>query len=561
MGRRTAIGAWRRSLRPERRNLRADVVAGIPNAITNIPDGMASAVLAGINPVHGLYASLAGPLIGGLGVSTRLMVISTTGAGSVSTGSAVAGVSVQDRAATVAVLTLLAGAFMIIAGIFRLGRYTRFVSQSVMLGFLTGIAVNIVLGQLSDLTGAPVAGGTTVTRAIGVLAHPGRWDAASVGAGLVALLLLVLVNRTRASLAGSLVAIAVPTVVVVLVGWHTVARVGDAGEVAHGLPVPRLPELARFSPELLADAAALAAIILVQGAIVSQAAPNQETRADPSQDFTAQGAANVVSGLVAGMPVGASVGQTALNVASGARSRWAVIWGSVWMTAIMVGCWWLMRYVVVPTLAAILIYAAVTSLRQRELTTILRTGWNSRIALVATFLATLFLPVAVAVGIGVILSLVLQLNQEAIDLRGVRLVPEESGRFIETRSPARLPDRTVTILDIYGSLFYAGSRTLEARLPDPRGSVRPVVVLRLRGRTTLGSTFFAVISDYADRIEAAGGRLYLTGIAPELAAQIRQPGHRELTGNALLYASSPVVGASTLEAYNDATTWLVDPRH
>ena len=146
----------------------------------------------------------------------------------------------------------------------------------------------------------------------------------------------------------------------------------------------------------------------------------------------------------------------------------------------------LVAKVALPTLGAILIFAAVGSLRFGEVATILRTGLTSRIAVVTTFAATLFLPVAAAVGIGVALSLLLQLNTEAMDLKVVELLPREDGRFEERRAPSTLTSDHVTILDVYGSLLYAGTRTLQARLPDPGGAEAPVVILRLRGRTSLG---------------------------------------------------------------------------
>ena len=119
-----------------------------------------------------------------------------------------------------------------------------------------------------------------------------------------------------------------------------------------------------------------------------------------------------------------------------------------------------------PTLAAVLIMAAIGSIRPHEILTIFRTGREAQIGMVSTFLATLFLPVAAAVGIGVALSLLLQLNREAMDLAVVQLVRQPDGHFIERPAPDRLGDG-VTVLDVYGSLLYAGARTLQARLPNP----------------------------------------------------------------------------------------------
>ena len=110
------------------------------------------------------------------------------------------------------------------------------------------------------------------------------------------------------------------------------------------------------------------------------------------------------------------------------------------------------------------------SFKPAEIMTVLRTGRTSQIALIATFAATLFLPVAAAVGVGVVLSLLLQLNQETIDLKVVRLVPDARGSCTEAEVPKTLADGDVVILDVYGSLFYAGARTLQLRLPDPADS-------------------------------------------------------------------------------------------
>jgi SulP family sulfate permease len=222
-----------------------------------------------------------------------------------------------------------------------------------------------------------------------------------------------------------------------------------------------------MSFSLVTGAFAIAAIVLVQGAGVAEAAPNPgNAPSNPNQDIIAQGAGNLAAGFFRGIAVGGSVGQTALNVSVGGRTRWAAIWSGIWMLVILALFSGLVAKIALPTLAAILIFAAIGSIRPKEITTILRTGRNSLVALVSTFAATLFLPVAAAVGIGVALSL-LQLNQEAMDLAVVELIPLDDGRFEERPPPAVLTSQHVTILDVYGSLPYAGARTLQAHLPRP----------------------------------------------------------------------------------------------
>jgi sulfate permease, SulP family len=551
-----AVVRWLRSVRPERTNLRADILAGLPGAIASVPDGMAAAVLAGVNPVQGLYASFAGPIAGGLSSNTRLMVITTTSAAALAAGSALQTVPSGQRPEAVPLLVILVGVALTVAGIIRLGRYTRFVSYSVMIGFLTGIAVNIVCGQIADLTGVSAHGAFPLAKAADVLVHPGRVDLASLLTGLGALAILALLARTRLAVLSALVALVIPTVVVVLAGANSVARVGDAGDIPRGIPIPHLPDFRLLSFSLVTGALAIAAIVLVQGAGVAESAPNSgDALPNPNQDIIAQGAGNLAAGFFGGMPVGGSVGQTALNVTVGARTRWAAIWSGVWMLVILVVFSGLVRKIALPTLGAILIFAAVGSLRLGEVTSILRTGRVSQVAVIVTFAATLFLPVAAAVGIGVALSLLLQLNQEAMDLAVVELIPRDDGRFEERPPPTALTSHHVTILDVYGSLLYAGARTLQANLPDPAAAQSPVVVLRLRRRTSLGATFVKVVTDYADRIADADGRLYLSGLEPSLTERLRRTGH--VDGPVRTFEATPVVGESTQAAYLDAEAWLV----
>ena len=483
----TSVRAKRFSL-PPGKVLAGDLVAGLPGAISSVPDGMACGLLAGVSPVNGLYASAVGRLVGGTLSSTRLMVVATTSAAALATAAAVGDLPPDQREGTLTLLSLLAGAWMVVAALCRLGRYTRFVSHSVMIGFLTGVSVNIVCGQLGDITGTSPQAPVNIGKVWWLLTHLGEIDVATLAVGLAAAAIIVLLARTPLSSYSALIALIVPTAVVVLFGLDSVAQVSDSGGIPAGLPLPALPDFGAFSLSLLGSAAAVAAIVLVQGVGVSESAPNPGGPASSvSRDFLAEGAANMASGLFRGQPVGGSVGQTAVNVAAGARTRWAAIFSGLWMLVILLLFSGVIGVVAQSTLAALLIVAGIQSIRPAQIAMILRTGVISQIAFTATFIATLLLPVAAAVGVGVVLSLVLQLNREAMDLRVVRLQPTPHG-WRETPVPKRLERGEVVAVDIYGSLMYAGPKTLEFKLPDPAAGTGSAVVVRLRGRTELGAT-------------------------------------------------------------------------
>lgn len=554
---RRGTAAARREL-PERRNLQADALAGLSGSISSVPDGMAASVLAGVNPVHGLYACFAGRIGGGLSTSTKLMVVTTTSAAALAAGNALAPLPADRREGALLLLTLIAGAAMLAAGVLRLGRYTRFVPHSVMIGFLTGVAANIVFGQIPDLLGYSAQGSYNLAKAIDALRHVSSSAVPSLLTGACSMAIIVLLSRTRLSSVAPVLALIVPTLLVVLLGADSVARVSDAGAIPHGLPVPQLPRLRELTFSVLTGALAVAAIVLVQGAGVAESAPNPDGRlADADRDFVGQGVGNVASALFQGQPVGGSVGQTAINLSAGARSRWAGIFSGAWMLVILLVFAGPVGKVAVPTLSGVLVVAAVGSVRVGQISTIWRTHLNSKVGMLTTFLATLFLPVAAAVGIGVAVGLLLQLNREALDLRVVQLVPTGRPDVFEQRDPpTELASRAVTVLDIYGSLYYAGARTLQTKLPDPGPAHAAAVVLRLRGRTTISSTFVVVIEDYLRRVRAGGGRLYLSGVDPSLAQQI---GRFERFGAARgmrVFPAEVIIGASTQAAYDRAAEWL-----
>ena len=179
----------------------------------------------------------------------------------------------------------------------------------------------------------------------------------------------------------------------------------------------------------------------------------------------------------------------------------------------------------------------------------------SQVVVITTFAATLFLPVAAAVGIGVALSLLLQLNQEAMDLAVVELIPRDDGRFEERKPPAVLTSFHVTVLDVYGSLLYAGARTLQARLPAPGDARSPVVVLRLRRRTSLGLRSSRWSPTMPTNSSTPAARLYLSGLDPSVTERLHRTGH--VDGPVRAFEATPVVGESTQAAYLDAEAWLV----
>ena len=543
------------------RTLRRDGVAGLINAVVSVPDGLASAALAGVNPIYGLYTSIAGPIAGGALQSAQLMQISTTSASALAAGQAVAAYPETERGAAMFLLATLTGVLLALFGLLRLGRLVRFVSHAVMTGFLVGVATVLVLDQLAPLVGLSPRGPNEVLQFVDLLAHLGKLSVPTLAIGVLALVLSAGLARTRLATMSSLLALLVPTVLVALLGWEGVRRVQDVSPIPRGMPLPALPDFSLQSVELALAAAAVAVVIAVQGAGVSQTVENpDDSPVDASRDLIAQGAANVASGLCSGIPAGGSVGQTALNVSVGARTRWAGVLAGVWMLVIVLLVPGLVGQVPMAVLAALMILAGLSALDLREARSIWATGGAARWSILVTFVATLVLSVPVAVAVGVGVSVVLALASAASDVRIHEVIRLPDGRFAQATPPASLPSGEVTVLEVVGSLFFAGARTLGDALPSPSGSTRPAVVLRLRGRTSAGATLIEVLDAYADDLADVGGRLYLSGVDERLARQLRRAGKLDLDRGVHLVPAHEVLGASTLQAIEQAGAWLGSAR-
>ena len=541
--------------------LRQDVVAGLTSAIGNVPEGMADSLLVGVNPVYGLYASLVGPLVGGLFSSTQLMMVTTTSAAALASGQALISFAGDERDNALFLMVILIGVFQIVFGLLKLGQLTRFVSYSVMTGFLAGLAMLLILSQLPTAAGYEAAGSNKLTQAIDLLLHIAHINVLSLVLAALTLILAVILSRTRLGHFASIVAIAIPSLLVFFLQLDNVEIVRDISEIPRGFPTPVLPDFSE-ALNVASGAASIALIILVQAAGVSQSVPNPDgAPRSISRDIVAQGAANIASGFFRGLPVGGSLSGTSFALVAGARSRWALIFTGLWMAVIVLIIPGLVGYIAMPALGALLILAGFRSLKPSDISSVWSTGWGSRIAAIVTFIGTLILPIQLAVGLGVLLSSLLYINQSSTDVSLVRLVKRPDGQIEELKAPKKLSSHEVTVLDIYGHLFYAGARTLEQQLPAPEGSQSPVVVLRLRGYNSLGATLLDVLSDYAEKLQAVGGRLYLSGMSEAAYEQVVDSGRIELMGPVHAYEAEPVIWESTSEAVTDARTWLVGRRH
>ena len=541
----------------QRETLRDDGIAGLVLGVQSVPDGLAGGLLAAVNPLYGLYGYMIGTFTGALLTSSAFMAVQATGAMAIVVADVGAVHDADDPARALFTLAILTGIVMAVAGLLQLGSILRFVSNAVMVGFINAVGINIVLGQFGSFTGYESDGANRVLRALDTILSPLQLHWPTVLIGVATIVLIVTLERTPLGPLGMVLAIVLTSAIVELFGMDNVAQLRDIAEVPRSLPTPGLPDLGLI-PALLIPAAALAFVGLVQGAGISANFVNPDGKyPDASQDFIGQGAANIASGFFSGMPVGGSMSATALVTSAGAKSRQANVIAGLVMAAVILILGGAVGLVAMPAIAGLLMVVGYRTVKPHDLLSVWKTGRTQQVVMTVTFVLTMIIPlqnaVMAGVGISVILYVILQSNRVEIKHR----ILQADGSMIEQDAPNQLGSGEVIILQPYGSLFFAAAPVFEEALPVVTvESSNSVVILRLRGRSDLGSTFMEVLARYGESLRDVASKLVIVSGDEQLNAQLEVTGVTAVVGTENIYTSDERVGATVRRAYAEALEWV-----
>ncbi len=549
-------------LRPKslvsRTTVKDDAMAGLVLGVESVPDGLASGLLAGVNPVAGLYSYMFGLAGAALFTSTAFMAVQGTGAMAIIVAD-VDLASRDDPSRALFTLSILTGAVMILAGLLRLGSFLRFVSNSVMTGFITAVGINIVLGQLNDFTGYDADGGGRLSRTLDLALNFWKVDVPTLTVGIVTIALIVVLQRTKLGALGLVVAVFAGSAVAVLFDLldQDVARVRDVVDVPRSLPLITMPVF-RDIPALIIPAFSLAFVGLVQGAGVSAGFPNEDgSRQDESQDFVGQGAGNIAAGLFQGMPVGGSMSASSLVASAGAKTRAAAFFAAGVMAVVILLFGGVIELVAMPSLAGLLIVVGVGTIRPTRIISVAKTGTVPLTVMTITLVLTMVIPLQFAVLVGVGISIILFVLRQSTRLVTRRLIFHDDGRVEEVDPPDVVVPGEVIALQPYGALFFATASTLLEQIPSVSPESRnSVVILRIRGADDAGATLIDLVKGYASSLREVDSKLMIVTGNRNVIRQLRVTGATDIIGADNIYRSTAFLGESSRQAYDDATAWV-----
>lgn len=395
----------RRKIGYDLHHLPADVVAGLTGAVAGAPQAMGFAIVAGISPLYGLYSTLVATIVAALFSRSSFITVAPTNVLALVTGSALLHASDATQIERLFTITLLTGCFQIGFGVLRVGYLMRYVSMAVMTGFITGVGSLIILGQLFYLNGyradRSINGAFPRLWAWG--SHMGESNLQTSIIGFLAIGIILLCRWAGWRSIASLTALMTTSLLVLGLGWADVVLVKDIAPIPTGLPAPVFPDV-RYLDDYLGVGLALALLASAQSAALSVGSQAEDTQAIVNRDLFGHGAANVVGSFFQGMPACASFSRTAVNINAGAKTRLANVFAglTVGLILLSLGPW--IERIALAALAGHLIVASSNLIRPRQLQAVWVMGWQPRLAMIITFLATWLFPLANSIYIGIVLS-------------------------------------------------------------------------------------------------------------------------------------------------------------
>lgn len=486
------------------KQIKTDLLSGLTVALALVPEAVAFAFVAGVNPLVGLYAAFIMGLVTALIGGRPGMISGATGAIAVVLVSLVAQHGVEYLFATVVLMGLL----QILAGIFRLGKFIRLVPHPVMLGFVNGLAIVIFLAQMSQFKVPGVDGGHVWMQGMQLM----------MMLGLVGLTMAVVhflpkvTNIIPAPLAGILV-----TVAVVLAFNIDVPRVGDLATIKGGLPQFHIPLVPMFGSMdqfvdvmkiILPYALIAAAVGLIESLLtLNLVGEIKGERGGVSQECIAQGTANVITGFFGGMGGCAMIGQSMINVKSGGRTRLAGITAALFLLAFIVVASPLIEQIPLAALVGVMFMVVIGTFAWNSFKVMRKVPKTDAFVILLVTVVTVYEDLAVAVVVGVIVSALAYAWQNASRIHA---------KTYETPEGAK-------VYQIQGPLFF-GSAEGFGEMFDPASDPATVIVDFADSRVADQSALNAIES-LAAKYEALGKEIQLRHLSRDCHNLLTNAGH------------------------------------
>jgi SulP family sulfate permease len=550
---------------------RKDALAGLTVAAISLPQAMAYALIAGVDPRFGLYSAIVVTAVASLFGSSSHLINGPSNAISLVVFSALAFFDPdarQDAFQAMFLLAIMVGIIQIAIGVFKLGDLTRYISESVVIGFMAGASVLIAIGQVGNFFGLHDKGTGhqhVLIRLWNTVAHGGavNFYALGIGAGTIALVLILrkLVRRFHLPQVEMFTALLIASGVAALLGWslppaHGTAHLAVVGTVPASLPSPHIPTIKwEWIPDLSSSAFAIAFLGLLEAfAIAKSIAHQTRQKLDYNKQILAEGLANLTGGFFQSMPGSGSLTRSAINYQAGAVTRVSGLFTAAAVAITILLAAPLARFIPKASLAGLLFVIAVRLIDWKRLRYTLRaSGYDAALVFITAFSAV-FITVEFSILIGVGLSILLFVPRAA-RLRASELVVTAEG-WIRERLPEDPPATELLIYDLEGELFFGAAPELDRYFDEIKQRTQDAgiqyVILRVKRTRNPDVVFLERLEHFLRESAARGVTVLLAGVRADFSQGLKNLRFGDWLSSDRVFFEEEQIYSATLKAVRHA---------
>lgn len=538
--------------------LKSDLFSGLATALFSIPEGMAYAKLAGVNPIYGLYSGMIATIAAALTTGTVLMISTVTSAIAISTRSVLnlAEIEASQSSTALFTLTFLIGAVMFILGLLRLGRIVDFISNAVMTGFIVGASMLIIIGELHELVGLQGHREAKILEFVDWITHIQNWSPTTTFVGFGSIFLMLLLKRIPGlKQTASLLTILASSLTVYICKLKSVALISSIATISGSLPSLSLPDFS-LMPRLAVGAVSIAFVALTQGAGVSMAVPNPSKKeASHSHNLVGEGIGNLLGSFFQSMGTGGSLSRTAINVKSGAQSRLSGVAAGLWLMLIVVLFAKMIGYIPLATISGVLCVIASEIILKKhcDIKLILSTSVASTAVMLITFVSALFIPLQWTIFLGAGLSLLFFVYTSATQIRLIQWIQNKDGSFAKESAPLKISSNQLIILDYEGNGFFGEVPAIKKLIPSTQNVQNSVIIWRMRGVEDVHSTFLKWMKQFIEKFQTNGNRFIIEGVEPHVLQELKRSGILNSIGKENIFPSEPGIFVALKKAIKSAS--------
>ncbi|MDP2884327.1 MAG: SulP family inorganic anion transporter [Ignavibacteria bacterium] len=496
-----------------RNDFAADLVAGVIVGIVALPLAIAFAIASGVKPEQGLYTAVIAGLVVSVFGGSRVQIAGPTGAFIV----IIYGIVQKFGYDGLAIATIMAGVFLIIMGLARLGTLLKFIPYPLTVGFTSGIALIIFTSQINDILGLHIRNlPSNFFEKWYVYAQSLRSiDVNSLLVGLGSLLVIVFWPRISHRVPGPLVALLLATAVVQIFKIPVETIGSRFGSVPHGLPAPHIPKVTwHMLTSLVSPAITIALLGSIESLLSAVVADGMiRSRHRSNMELIAQGAANILSPIFGGIPATGAIARTATNVKNGGRTPVAGIVHAATLFLIMIffGHW--AALIPFPTLAAILVVVSYNMSEWHSFLKVLRSPKSDIAVLLVTFALTVIIDLSVAIEVGVVLAALLFMKRmsEVSQVNAITRDLQDEREEEESPLPKRAIPEGVEVFEVYGTLFFGAvdQFTESMRFLDSKPAV---LILETRNLLAVDATGLRALEELLHQLSQQKTHFIISGI-------------------------------------------------